>query len=116
MQNYNMAYNEQDTKREVEEFKEIVAQMVALKEKKAGDYGNSWKVFGLTGVVYQIASKFIRIWNLHNSKKIPNNEALEDSFIDIANYAIMAVQLIRSGQKGDVFSGFGEIVEKTEGS
>ena len=105
-----MSYSKQDTVEEVEHFEEIIKSLVELKKKKAGDYGNSWRVFGLMGIIYQIGSKFIRIWNIKNRSadlKDTNNEPLEDSFRDIANYAIMGMQLIETGQEEDAFTSFG---------
>lgn len=82
--------NENETK----QFIEIIESIKELRLRKSADYGNSWKIFGLMGVVYQIMSKSIRIWNLTRDGKDPQNESLRDSFIDIANYGIMAAQLI----------------------
>lgn len=79
---------------EKEQFIGIIESIKELRLKKSADYGNSWKIFGLMGVVYQIMSKSIRIWNLTRAGKDPKNESLRDSFIDMANYAIMAAQLI----------------------
>lgn len=79
---------------EKEQFVTIIESIKELRLKKSADYGNSWKIFGLMGVVYQIMSKSIRIWNLTRAGKDPKNESLRDSFIDMANYAIMAAQLI----------------------
>lgn len=79
---------------EKKQFIEIIETIKELRLRKSEDYGNSWKVFGLMGVVYQIMSKSIRIWNLTRNGKDPKNESLRDSFIDMANYAIMAAQLL----------------------
>jgi hypothetical protein len=86
------------TPEEEAKFIEILDGIKELRLRKSHDYGNSWKVFGLMGVVYQIASKFIRIWNLTRTGKDPKNESLRDSFVDMANYAIMAVQIIDSDE------------------
>lgn len=83
---------------EKENFIGIIESLKELRLKKSQDYGNSWKIYGLIGVVWQINSKFIRMQNLLSSKKDPANEPLRDTFIDMANYCIMAVQLIDSGQ------------------
>lgn len=82
------------TEEEKKHFIEIVETIKELRLRKSEDYGTSWKIFGLMGIVYQLASKFIRIWNLTRSGKDPSNESLRDSFIDMANYAIMGAQLI----------------------
>ncbi len=79
---------------EKQKFIEIIESIKTIRLNKSKDYGNSWKIFGLKGVQYQIASKFIRMWNLTRKGKDPHNESLRDTFLDMANYAIMAVQLI----------------------
>lgn len=86
--------NEEETKK----FIDIIESIKELRLRKSADYGNSWKIFGLMGVVYQVMSKSIRIWNLVRKETQPANESLRDSFVDMANYAIMAVQLIDMGE------------------
>jgi hypothetical protein len=83
---------------EREKFIEIIDRLKDLRIKKSMDYGYSWKVWGLEGIVWQLKSKFIRMTNLLNTQKVPANESLTDTFKDIANYAIMAIQLIESGE------------------
>jgi len=96
-------------KKEIEHFIEIIESIKNLRIKKSIDYGTSWKIFGLNGILYQIRSKFVRIINLTEQEKVPENEALRDSFIDLANYAIMAVQLIDMKETNDKFSKLLEI-------
>ena len=86
-------------KNEIENFVKIVNEIVELKKKKASDYGNSWRIFGLVGIYYQIGNKFFRLWNLTQKNKDPKNESLRDTLRDMAVYCIMAMQLIDSGEK-----------------
>ncbi len=92
-----------DNKEEIDGFKKIVDEMIALKARKAGDYGNSWKCFGLPGLYAQIGRKFSRIW-LNKDKKPEeiNNEMFRDSLMDMAVYCIMSMQLIDSGETEDM--------------
>ena len=83
---------------EKQKFIDIIESLKTLRIRKSHDYGYSWKVWGLEGIVWQLKSKFIRMTNLVNSKDHPTNESLSDTFKDIANYAIMAIQLIESGE------------------
>jgi len=83
-------------KQEIEGFIKIINEIIELKKNKAHDYGNSWRIFGLVGIYYQIGNKFFRLWNLKN--KQPKNEALRDTLRDMAVYCIMAMQLIDSGE------------------
>lgn len=78
---------------EVDEFTDVLREIIELKQRKSGDYASSWRVLGLEGVLNQIARKFTRIW-INKKKAKLNNETLRDSLIDMAVYSIMAIQLI----------------------
>lgn len=91
-------------KQEIEGFKKVIDEMLALKEKKAGDYGQSWKCFGLSGLYAQIGRKFSRIWLNKDKKDDLNNEMFRDSLMDMAVYAIMSIQLIDEGGGEDVIT------------
>lgn len=88
--------------KEIKHFIKIIESIKELRLKKSKDYGYSWKIYGIEGITWQLKSKFIRMTNLMNKGGIqPANEPLVDTFRDIANYAIMAVQLIESGEVED---------------
>ena len=87
---------------EIDGFKKIIDEMLALKERKAGDYGQSWKCFGLQGLYAQIGRKFSRIWLNKDKTEGLNNEMFRDSLMDMAVYCIMAMQLIDSGETNDM--------------
>lgn len=87
---------------EIEGFKKVVDEMIALKEKKSGDYANSWRALGLRGLLYQIARKFSRLWiNKDKKEGELNCEMYRDSLIDLAVYSIMAIQLIDENDTSD---------------
>ena len=50
---------------------------------------------GELGIAFRISEKFNRIKHLLMNGKKPSNEAVEDSWIDIAVYAVIAVLLKR---------------------
>lgn len=86
---------------EIDGFKKVIDEMLALKARKAGDYGNTWRCFGLQGLYSQLGRKFSRIWlNKDKSEKELNNEMMRDSLMDNAVYSIMAIQLIDEGTVG----------------
>lgn len=87
-----MIYTEEQMQKDNEAFKKITDSFVELRTRKGKDYGNSWRILGLMGIIFQVVHKSIRIWNLRNRE--PENEALRDSFMDIAVYSIMAMMLI----------------------
>ena len=87
---------------EINGFKKVIDEMVSLKEKKSGDYQESWKVLGIQGIFYQIARKFTRIWiNKNKDPKEMNFESLRDSLMDNAVYSIMGIQLLDEGLTED---------------
>lgn len=66
--------------------------------KKQTDYGPN-NIAGapggpLNGLRVRIFDKVARINNLIDSGKEPENESLEDSFLDLANYAIIALMVL----------------------
>lgn len=81
-------------KTDVELFREITTGMANLYEKKNANYGNSFsKLYNDLGPIAGIVplhNKLDRITNLVKGGK-NDFESLEDSLIDLANYAIMNV-------------------------
>jgi len=81
-----------DVKTDVEKFHEIVMYMEDLYKKKNSNYGNSFsKLFNDLGPIAGIVplhNKLDRITNLVKGGQ-NNFESLEDSLIDLANYAIL---------------------------
>jgi len=83
-------------------YEEITEEQFELFCKKHLDYGMSnvsagtslatkeEKEFALTGLWYRISDKVSRWKNLLINKRTAQNEALTDTFQDLANYAIIA--------------------------
>lgn len=86
---------------EIDGFIKVLDEIVLLKSKKAGDYGNTWRCFGLPGLYAQIGRKFSRIW-LNKDKQEMNNEMFRDSLVDMLVYCGMAIQLIDEGGGEDL--------------
>ena len=101
--NSGMAYHsDSEIGKEIEGFKKICQEMINLKARKSGDYGQTWRIFGLNGTYAEIGRKFSRLWiNKNKPKEEINNEMLRDTLIDLAVYAIMSVQLIDDNDTGD---------------
>ena len=84
-----------------EEYDLVVQQIKELFIKKQGDYGpNNISMGGNIGlakiaIVIRINDKVQRLLNLLKNDSTPNNESIEDSFMDLTNYGIMALILIR---------------------
>lgn len=72
--------------------------------QKNQDYGDAFSTFGPLGVMVRIQDKLMRFINLQKNMEthqhaiqqiqVPN-ESLEDTLIDLHNYAAMALMLLR---------------------
>jgi hypothetical protein len=78
---------------------DLTEELVELLVSKHKDYGpkNISDSPGgpLNGLRVRMHDKLARINNLIDSGKNPNHESLEDSFKDMANYAIIAMLVMR---------------------
>lgn len=72
---------------------EEISNLVLSKQR---DYGQgNILAFGEFGVLVRSSDKFERLKNLLKEGKAPNNESIEDTWKDIAGYAILALMLRR---------------------
>jgi 5-methylcytosine-specific restriction endonuclease McrA len=83
--------------KDLQNFKYILEEIFELKKRKSLDYGNSYKIGGLDGIIGQINNKIIRLWNLQSNETYPANEPIKDTYKDLAIYCLMALELIESG-------------------
>ena len=78
---------------------DIALEMATLLAKKQVDYGpdNINNAFGgpINGLLVRMGDKFERLKHLYSTGTKPNFEAIEDSFKDLANYAIIAIMVER---------------------
>ncbi len=83
---------------------EITNANVLLLVKKQKDYGSkniSQSPGGpLNGLRVRMFDKLARINNLVETGATPENESLRDSFLDIANYAIIAMMVLDKQWEG----------------
>lgn len=89
-----------------EMFDQFTEKQKELMFRKGNDYSNEDRLsnFKLVGSILNmspvlfcashIANKSVRLGNLLGSNKTPNNEAIEDTLWDIANYAQLLNMLI----------------------
>lgn len=81
------------------EYYTVRDELAAIYEAKQSDYGDSFDKtldrFGIVSALTRIADKWERILSLHE-KGEPSviGESMRDSFIDLANYAIMTIAWI----------------------
>lgn len=91
-----MAYSEQEHRRKVVEFENIVNKMEEVYDKKNRDYqdsyGKSFEEEGMAAFRIRGGDKMNRIKALSlSNKQHVADESLEDSLLDLANYCIMTL-------------------------
>ena len=90
-------------------FKQIAEELTELQAKKNADYDNAYmkdiEKYGMVAALIPLNHKLNRLDNLVTKVEKPmvQAESLEDTFLDLAGYAIMAVQYIRN-KKGKKIS------------
>ena len=102
---------EQQYPKTTDEFKRLQKEQYELFCKKQMDYGPSNISVGtdlateadiklsLTGLWFRMNDKIQRAKNLLMTNQKVNNEPLEDSFLDVSNYGIMAT-IVKNGKWG----------------
>lgn len=94
-----MATDETEILQFEEDAQKIYDELLALLVKKQIDYGplNVWNAPGgaTNGLMVRMSDKLERLKNLIYKNIKPNNESLEDSFVDLANYAVIALMVQR---------------------
>lgn len=84
----------------VKDFAETAGKMVQLYAKKNHDYGNSFdkgmEVIGMPYGVGRLYDKMNRIITLSKVKAEVNDESIQDTLIDLACYAVMTYNALKS--------------------
>lgn len=88
-------------KKNMSRFREIANQMADLYEKKNHDYGDSFgetfRKLGPISAITRITDKYNRLVSLATKgEQQVNDEKLEDTLIDLANYAVMTIMELRA--------------------
>lgn len=88
----------QDSKTLDQAFTQVTEEMLQMFLKKHKDYGkgNILSVKEL-GIAFREAEKVERLKHLLMEGKVPSNESVEETWVDIGVYAIIAI-LFRRGQ------------------
>ena len=75
---------------------EVLRELREILIDKQRDYGYSNITdFGEFGVLVRLNDKVCRLKNLLTKNREPKNESINDSWVDTANYAIIALMLRR---------------------
>ena len=80
----------------IEQLEHIQKEALELFRKKNADYGDAFAKHGLIGVLVRIEDKIQRALSI--SKKgitLVDDESLQDTLLDLHNYAAMALMLIK---------------------
>lgn len=83
-------------------FIDITNSLTKIYQAKNQDYGNSFEVslykFGLVASIIRLSDKMNRIECLSQTKAKVKDESIEDTLLDLANYAIMTVIWLRKNR------------------
>ena len=86
----------------IERHKELLDSLHELYINKNHDYGDSvhdtYIKYGLTSFLVRLEDKLNRARTLSNKEALINDEKINDTLLDMANYAILAVMEI----EGDI--------------
>ena len=63
-------------------------------KKKNQDYGNAFVDYNVIGILVRMGDKINRIDNLKNNKPEVVDENIDDTFLDLFNYSVLAQCLI----------------------
>lgn len=85
----------------IENLEEILEELKSIMVRKHQDYGpnNIAHAPGgaMNGLIVRMHDKMTRLENLTYKRDTPNYESIEDTFVDLANYAIIGL-LVQRGQ------------------
>ena len=89
----------------IKEHQDLMNYLHNLYVVKNYDYGDSvhdtYTKYGLTSFLVRIEDKLNRVRTLsQNSEMLVKTEKIEDTLLDMANYAVLAVIELRAGQEG----------------
>lgn len=79
----------------VEQLKIIQNDALELFTKKNADYGDAIAKYGVIGVLMRIQDKLQRAVSItKNGINLVNDEGIQDTLLDLHNYAAMALMLL----------------------
>ncbi len=80
----------------INDYKKIIAICKDIYLKKSKDYGSAWRILRAPSLTDQIFIKAQRIRSTQEKKKMKIDEKIDNEFIGIINYCIMAIIQIES--------------------
>jgi len=83
----------------VAQMKQIHAEALALFTRKNADYGDAFAKYGIIGVLMRIEDKIQRAMSItKNGVNLVKDEGIQDTLLDLHNYAAMALMLLGGTQ------------------
>ncbi|WP_192349239.1 DUF1599 domain-containing protein [Algoriphagus sp. Y33] len=73
------------------EYKEVISRCKELFRKKTIDYGTAWRIFRLPSITDQIFIKAQRIRSIQEKGNQKVSDPIEDDFVGIINYCLIAL-------------------------
>ena len=85
---------------DAEKFKQTQKDLYELFLKKNADYGETYKKYGIIGILIRISDKIDRCINIDKNKvHLIKEEGIENELRDLANYSTMALMLKKKEDK-----------------
>jgi len=83
----------------VKQLEEIHQEALELFKRKNKDYGDAFADFGLLGILVRLNDKIKRAITItENSISLVEDEKIQDTLIDIHNYAAMGLMLTKKSE------------------
>ncbi|HLV42812.1 MAG TPA: DUF1599 domain-containing protein [Brumimicrobium sp.] len=82
----------------VEQYTKVISNCREIFEKKTQDYGTAWRILRTSSLTDQIFIKAQRIRTIQETGMNKVGEDIEDEFIGIINYCVMAVIQLKEGE------------------
>ena len=80
----------------IKQMEDIQHQALEMFRRKNADYGDAFAKFGVIGVIMRIEDKIQRALSISKSQiQLVKDEKIEDTLLDLHNYAAMALMLLR---------------------
>lgn len=96
-------------KNTISEYKQVISACKALFEKKTKDYGTAWRILRLPSITDQIFIKAQRIRSVQEKGNQKIEDDINQEFIGIINYCLMALIQIRLDKDAPFELSYGEL-------
>ncbi len=93
----------------VSEYQHVIQKCKNLFEKKTRDYGTAWRILRVPSITDQILIKAQRIRSIQEKGQQKVGDAIEDEFVGIINYCIIAIMQIDLGTSENLEMPFEEV-------